>query len=410
MKIVCFGTAWQQDSPCHRLLQLLPECDDPLLIPDVPLSRLESLDPNETVAFVFHPYWIQVVNRFAPRYLVSYLEPCPEGCDRSLWEKCSTHLAARSTVVCTQSERIYLEQCFRRDSLILLSGEERKPFDVHQTKDSTLFLRDYEVAFRDAMNRMIHNLPMTDVVQRQWRWRTAYYRSLLERADMRATVCFLLSVYLYLLKQPEAREHLLQSFESALLAGDKDCLTTHYRFLSAIEAQAGELEKAVHVYGITALLPHEKQAYCFLLSLLEQGKYGLVQAEIFRLNEDYKSAAAILRTLASDDARRILCQVYLHLGQLEEALRLIEPADLVSLQDRRDYCILNGTVRSMIYGNRHAAIHWFLQAATYDYQAIAHILECKALDDGLAACAKEVRPDDPEIARQPVDGDAAGSE
>lgn len=386
MNYVCFG-AVSQDFPYDRLLKLLPDCENLLSIPDLSPSVLDSLDPHETVALVFHPYWIEVVNRFAPRSVVSFIEPCPQDSDPELWEKLWNLLGAKSALVCTSSERIYLEQCFRRDSVVLLTSEERKPFDVCQIKGETLFLRDFEMFFRDAMERVLHNRSVEDLARKQWHLRKNYYRSLMDKVNMQATVRFLLSVYQYLLGEKDARDSLLQSFEHSLLAGNQESLTTHYRFLSAIEAQAGDLERAVDTYGITALLPNEKQTYHSLLSLLQQEKQDFVRAELFRLNEDYKSAASILRTNSSNETRRMLIQVYLHMGQMDQAVRLIQTSDLVSLEDRKNYFLLEGTVRSM-YGDRHAAIHHFLKAAVYDYDAIAHVLELKALDDGLASLVK----------------------
>lgn len=390
MNYVCF-TAGKQDFPYDRLLQLLPDCDNLLSIPADSPSALDSLDPQETVALVFHPYWIQVVNRFAPRSVVSFMEPCPQDADPELWEKLWNLFGAKSALVCTPSEKIYLEQCFRRDSVILLTSEEQKPFDVCQIKGKTLFLRDYEMFFRDAMERVLHNRSIEDLTKKQWHLRKKYYQSLTDKVNMQATVLFLLSVYQYLLGEKDARDSLLQSFEHSLLAGNQDSLQTHYRFLSAIELQAGELERAVNTYGITALTANEKQTYRSLLSLLQQEKQDMAKAALFRLNEDYRSAVSILHTHlhthSSNEARRMLIQSHLHMGQMEQALRLIQTSDLVSLEDRKNYFLLEGTVRSM-NGDRHAAIHHFLKAAVYDYDAIAHVLELKALDDGLASLVK----------------------
>ena len=392
MNYVCF-TAGKQDFPSDRLLQLLPDCENLFSIPADSPSILDSMDPQETVALVFHPYWIQAVNRFAPRSVVSFIEPCPPDADRELWEKLWNLLAAKSALVCTSSERIYLEQCFRRDSAILLTSEEHKPFDVCQIKGKTWFLRDYEMFFRDAMERVLRNRSIEDLARKQWHLRKKYYQSLTDKVNMQATVLFLLSVYQYLLGEKAARDSLLQSFEYSLLAGNQDSLQTHYRFLSAIELQAGDLEQAVNTYGITALAANEKQTYRSLLTLLQQGKHELAKAELFRSNEDFRSAVSILHTHlpthtpSSDEARRKLIQSYLHMGQMEQALRLIQTSDLISLEDRKNFFLLKGTVCFM-NGDRHAAIHHFLKAAVYDYDAIAHVLELKALDDGLASLVK----------------------
>ncbi|GAX91605.1 hypothetical protein [Effusibacillus lacus] len=386
MNYVCFAAS-SQDFSQNRLSKLLPDCENVYSIPTLSPSVLDSLNPDETVAFVFHPYWIQVVNRFAPKSIVSFIEPCPEASDSGLWEKLWSYLAGQSALVCTQSERIYLEQCFRRDAVLLLTGEEQKPFDVHRANGETLFLRDFEMIFRAALERILQNLSVEDLVRKQWRLRMRYYQGLADQVGMHAAVRFLLSVYQYLLGKPDARDSLLQSFEQSLLEGNKECLTTHYRFLSAIETQSGDLERAVNTYGITALSPNERETYNFLLSLLQQGQQDLVQAELFRLNEDYKSAASVLSRISSDKARRILIQVYLHTGQMEKSLKLIQPADLVSVRDRRDYFLLQGTVRS-IHGDRHEAIHCFLKAASYDYDAIAHVLELQAMDEGLLSLVK----------------------
>lgn len=159
-------------------------------------------------------------------------------------------------------------------------------------------------------------------------------------------------------------------------------MTTHYRFLSAIEAKTGELERAVSTYGITATQPEETAIYQNLLDLLERGERELVRANLYLLNDDYKSATALLLKMPTELARRTLFQAYMRMGELERAVQLVVQTDLFSINDRHDYCLLAGTVEAM-KANRHEAIHYFLQAATYDYKAIAHILELRAVDERL---------------------------
>lgn len=394
MNYVCFGHTSRDVFPYDKLLRLLPDGGELLYIIDfhhaddsrnvgaVHSTLLDDLDANQTVAFVTHPYWVQEVIRFSPKYTVAIITPPPTQEGSILWEKCWSFLSARATIVCTESEKVYLEQCFRRNAVFLISGEDLSSYDLCKWKGETLFLRDYEVLFRDAIGRMIRDHSLEDLVERQWSIRRTYYQKLMEQVGVHETVHFLLAVYSYLLQEEDAPTYLLQSFEQSLLAGNKACLKTHYRFLSAMEAKAGNLPRAVTIYGNTALLPDEKKHYLSLLALLEQGEENLVKAEIFRLNEDYKSAVEVLIRSFSDRARRTLFQVYLQAGNMENALQTIKPSDLASASDFQNYTLLAGTVRAM-FGERHEAIHLFLKAATYDHEAIQYILELSNLDEAL---------------------------
>lgn len=347
-------------------------------------SVLARVDPEQTVALVSNPFWIRVINQFNPKFLVAIIPSHTDEEDTILWEKYWTHLAAKATMVCTDSERIYLEQCFQRDSVFFLHSDNHLTYDIQAVKGDPLLLRDYEVLFRDAIATMLNsnNQSLNDLVKSQWRLRIEHYHQLVGNIAARETAYFLLAVYHYLLGGSDARSYLLQSFEHTLLAGHANSLTTHYRFLSAIEAKAGELARAVSTYGITATQPEETAIYQNLLDLLERGERELVRANLYLLNDDYKSATALLLKMPTELARRTLFQAYMRMGELERAVQLVVQTDLFSINDRHDYCLLAGTVEAM-KANRHEAIHYFLQAATYDYKAIAHILELRAVDERL---------------------------
>jgi hypothetical protein len=395
MNYALFASGAVEDFPYRRLLSLLPEREEIYWVTHRPveqrqegqvriLSREElgMLDPGRTVAIVTHPLWIQVLARFAPHSCIAILTPCPEGESALLWEKYCTHLAALATMVCTPSEQIYLEQCFRRASVLLLTGEETVAYDLHETQHDILFLRDYEVVFRDAVRAMIEEQSLDSWVRCQWLSREKYYREMLTEVRSHDTIAFLLSVYQYLLNRKEARDSLLHAFEHAVLAGKADALQNHFRFLSAIEAKVGDVEHAVSLYGITALSDQEKRSYRSLLEFLVQGEHALVLAEIFRLNDDFLAAESILREQKSDQARRIWLQIALKTGNLDRALELLCESDLRSKRDRRDAHLLKGTFYLM-RGERFPAIQSFLKAATYDQEVLDYIVEIRELEEAI---------------------------
>ncbi len=380
---VCFGQPLWNEEHLRRLLCLLPD-GEIVFVNQRNDSVLARLDPEQTVALVNNPFWIRVINQFNPKFIVAIIPSHTDEEDTILWQKYWTHLAAKATMVCTDSERIYLEQCFRRDSVFFLHTDNQLTYDMHAVQGDALLLRDYEVIFRDAIATMLklNNQSLNDLVNSQWRLRIDHYHQLVCHIAARETAYFLSAAYHYLLGESDARSYLLQSFEHVLLAGHANSLTTHYRFLSAIEAKAGELERAVSTYGITATQPEETAVYQNLLDLLERGERDMVQANLYLLNDDYKSAIALLLMIPTELARRTLFQAYMRMGELARAVQLVAQTDLFSINDRHDYCLLAGTVEAM-KANRHEAIHYFLQAATYDYKEIAHILELRAVDERL---------------------------
>lgn len=399
MNYVCFGHPPWDPLVLNRLLSLLPADAERFWIVErsktdilrayedgkaIPLSALTALEPKQTVALVFHPFWIRVINQFNPKYLIAFISFQEPEEDRLLHRKYWAYLAAQATLVCTDSERVYLEQCFRRGAVFFLHSDSDLCYDIHSVKGDTLLLNDCEVLFRDAVASMFRQQSASDLVECQWRLRIAHYQKIAGNTATLGMDYFHLAVYHYLLDQTDtARNCLLKSMEHTSLAGKIDCLISPDRFLSAIEAKAGQLEQAVSNYGSTCLDPDEKANHLHLLDLLDQGERDELQANLYLLGEDYKSAASLFSQISTDSARRGLLQTYIRMNESQKALGLVASFAPRSTQDRRDHFLLKGIVEEM-KANRHQAIHSFLRAAAFDYEVITHILEMRSVDERVA--------------------------
>ncbi|MDQ6422468.1 hypothetical protein RB620_23845 [Paenibacillus sp. LHD-117] len=356
--------------------------DDELPEAVIPLSysELHTMELTDTIAVVSHPYWVPSLYEHQPDFVIALLPNQPEDEASGLWRKYREQLIAAAALVGTPSETQYLELQFRRDNVIFLNGEDRSAYDFIAYGSDILFLKDYEAWMKQAFGHMLRHESLQSVARQQWLARKTCYESLVRNTEGHETISFLISVYSYLLGDGDAKEHLLLAFEQAVLSGAGDCLHTHYRFLSAIEALYGDLDRAADLYGITATTPEAKRQYASVVSFLGQGKRDLAKAKLLELNDDYRLAAELLASNSSTEARTLLIQNHLQAGRLESAFQLLVPEELTTDSDLRDYYLLEGTVY-LSRNNRHLAIRSFLKAAAYDYDALAHILELKALDE-----------------------------
>jgi hypothetical protein len=346
---------------------------------------IHTLNLQEYTLVVSSPYWLSEVLSLQAGYVVALLECCPEDENKALWDKYSGLLGARADLVGTRSERIYLEQSLRRDNVVYLSGDQQESYGIVFRGDHLYFLTDYEVLWSKALEAMwgILSLVTTDWVTIQLRLRADYYISMCAKLPSQPVVHYLVASYLYLLSDPSANRYLAQSFELMVLYEYTDCLHSHYRFFSAIEAKAGNLETAVQQYTITAFTAEEKWEAERMQGWLDSRQYELVRAELFRVNEDEATAIRILDSLASPEAKVLLIQNYIRTYQWEKALELQR-----ELQGTVDG-VMEGTVH-LLHGRRHEAIRSFLDAAGQDNQAWPLLSEMADLEETVGRLRRRV--------------------
>ncbi|WP_162139926.1 hypothetical protein [Bacillus methanolicus] len=298
------------------------------------------------------------------------LDPVPDDEDENLWQKFSGLLAAQAQLIGSHCEEIYLEQCLCHENVMLLQNENK----------------EYETMWPEVLLALDRGESLVPWKRRQWESRVAYYKDLHEQIGDDEKVCYWLSLYLYFLERSIAKEYLSISFEQMILKNDRDCLSTHYRFFSAIEAKAGNLDLATRNYAITAIADEEKLNVKSLYDLLEQGRTDLVQAEIFKLNKDYQSAIRVLKSSSDPDASRFLLPNYLHTYRWEEALNLLENMELAVTEQY----FVDG-IRGILHrirGRRHEAIHLLLRASIHDWKVLSNIAE---IDQWEQAMEKVIR-------------------
>ncbi|OPH61214.1 hypothetical protein BC351_14820 [Paenibacillus ferrarius] len=327
----------------------------------LPLSELASLDSQKFTAIVASPYGIQHVLAIQPLRIIACIPPCSENEDITSWNKYTGLLTSYADMIITESERIYLELTLQRDSVFLL--------------------RDSEELVQGAIMSMFKEESLEQWVTKQWEDRKRFYLSLHEQQGLHETICYLLASYLYLLGDATAKLYLGFSFEQMIQKEYSQCLNTHFRFFSAIEAKAGDLEKAVRIYEITAITQEEKKSMENIRSWREQREWGLIQADIFRANDDYRSAIKVLEDMGSKNslqAATMRLQNYLHTFRWKDALALLDNYDL-SDENRITAEVIRGNIQ-LIHNKHHLAIRTFLRASIEDWNVLTNLNEIVALE------------------------------
>ncbi|MDN8591151.1 hypothetical protein Q0V21_20525 [Paenibacillus sp. 11B] len=349
----------------------------------------QLLQEPRTVAVVAHPYWLTASASLNPELCIVLLpEPVGEEAESPLWESCISRLVGIADLVGTTSETRYMKLVFQGVRAIWLNGEDTSPAGVMQKDDLEVPLRDYELLFLHALRQTLSGVQDT-VTQLQCSVRADFYRQLRSKAGAHETISFLLAAYEYMLEDSRAVASLKEAFSHAVLNGRNDCVSSHYRFLSAIHARTGEIENALQVYGISAGNEQERHHYEQLCRWLEAGENQLVQAELLRLNDDYGNALHILDELGGETARHWKFRIYQETGRVEDALDLVHTVDIQDNASRQDYRQLSGLTLAL-RGERHGAVRQFLEMALEDEDALAQIVEMELLDHAVQQLLGEV--------------------
>lgn len=398
MKYIVLSNSTWEEYEYKRLLELLPDREEirfagPITneqeidscVKGVTVAELHLLNAKEYTLLVSSPYWLPEVFKLQARYIVALLERVPEGENSVLWEKYSGLLGAKSDLVGTRSERIYLEQSLRRDAVVYLSGDEPKTYGVSTQNERLYFLTDYEVLWTQALESLWRDSPGLPYhwARLQWQLRAKYYMSMCEKLPHQPSVHYLAASYLYLLEDATANRYLKQSFELMIMHDYMDCLNSHFRFFSAIEAKNGNLDVAVRQYAITAITEEEKQDAARIQNWLDAEQYDLVRAGLFRVNEDDASAIRILNSLSSWEARDLLMQSYIRTFQWEKAQEIQRELE----GDVDD--IIEGTLH-LLHGRSHEAIRSFLNAAGGDNQAWPLLSEMADMEEAVGRLSRSV--------------------
>ncbi|OME00083.1 hypothetical protein BSK54_18300 [Paenibacillus odorifer] len=398
MKYLILSRGSWEEYEYKRLLDLLPEREEVCFagrmtleqqtnsqIKPVMIADIHTLKAREYTLLVSSPYWLPEVLSLQAGYIVALLERCPEEENKVLWDKYSGLLGAKADLVGTRSERIYLEQSLCRENVIYLDGDQQESYGVVCQRERIYFLTDYEVLWSKAIGSLWQEEPLLakDWFRIQLQLRADYYTSMCAKLPSQPVVHYLAASYLYLLGDSTANRYLAQSFELMVLYEYLDCLISHFRFFSAIEAKTGNLETAVRQFAITAFNAEEKQAVERMEGWLHSGQDELVRAELFHRNEDEAAAVRILSPLTSSEAKALLVQNYVRTFQWEKAIVLQHE------QEENVDEAMEGTIH-LLYGRRHEAIRSFLNAGGQDNQAWPLLSEMADLEEAVRRLRRRV--------------------
>ncbi|OXM85069.1 hypothetical protein [Paenibacillus rigui] len=378
MKYLVFNPTVRSEFPYPAFLDRLPQPEAVIQMEAAALPGLKDWNAEEYTAIVASPFWITTVLSFRPKKIICWMEPCPKGVAAGLWNKYYGLLAASSQLVVTPSERIYMEQCLQRDAVFWI---ETAPA---VTQEEQAHHMEQEQILDQALAAFSCGEPLELWVTKQWEARERYYTGLHAVLGPHETISYLLASYQYFLGRPEARDTLTVSFEQMLLQDFHDCLHSHVRFFSAMEARFGSLEKAVRQFEITAFSAEDRALTAKLYQWLQQGWPELVKAELYRVNEDYRSAIQLLERMPEEGQAPLLkLQNYIHVFRWEEALTFIDRS-LLPLGYPAAEPILRGTLH-LIHNRRRMAITDFLRESMKDWHALSHLDDMAAFEQASLA-------------------------
>lgn len=378
MKYLVFNRTISSGFPCPSFLERLPEPKEIIHVDSAVLASLGELNASEYTAIAASPYWIRTVLSFQPAAIFYWMEKCPDGEDTVLWDQYAGLFAAHSRLVLTDSEKMYLEQCLLRDAVFWVDS-----FPAAGPEDTQL-RRENEQLLEQMLAAQEQGEPLEPWTIKQWESRERYYTALSSKLGPHETVSYLAASYRYFLKRPEAREALTVSFEQMLLKEHHACLHSHVRFFSVLELQHGRLDKAIRLFEITAFTEEERRAAAGLHEWLQNGRTDWVRAELYRLNEDIRSAIHVLEPLSDLEARARLVPLYSRAHRWGEALALLDagaaPSGGMSAE------VLRGTLH-LIHNRRREAIQVFLRASIPDWNVLSHLNGMIALEQAAQAIA-----------------------
>ncbi|MBB6447368.1 hypothetical protein [Bacillus benzoevorans] len=378
MKFVVFSHSGWTSFSYQRYIELLPgrgskfffgkvsdEDEEMYGLQSLSFAEIDGLEKGEYTAIVSSPYLLPFVFQIQPKCIIALIDPVPNDEEAGLWQKFTGLLAAEADLIGCCNEEIYMEQCLRHENVMLLQDENK----------------ECETIWTEVILAMDQDQSLDSWKQRQWESRAAFYKDLHEQVGDHEEVCYSLASYLYFLNRSLAKEYLTISFEQMILKNKKECLSQYYRFFAAIEAKAGNLDRAVHNYAISAITEEEKLNVKSFHRLLEDGRKNLVQAGTFKLNQDYLSAIRVLMISNDPEARRYLLPNFLNTYRWEEALNLLEKMELpVTEQYFADG--IRGILQQ-IRGKRHEGIHSLLRASVYDWKVLSSIAEMDQWDQAM---------------------------
>ena len=378
MKYLVFNPTVNSGFPCPSFLERLPGPKEIIHVDAEVLASLSTLNAADYTVIAASPYWIQTVLAFQPAAIFYWMEKCPDGEDTTLWNQYAGLFAAHSRLVFTDSEQMYLEQCLLRDAVFWVDS-----FPAAGPEEMKLRLENEQL-----LERMLAAQEQGETLEpwtiRQWESRERYYTDLSSKLGPHETAGYLAASYRYFLKRPEALVALTVSFEQMLLKDHHACLHSHVRFFSALELQHGRLDKAVRLFDITAFTEEERRTAAKLYAWLHSGRTDWVRAELYRVNEDIRSAIHVLEPSSDPEARAGLLPLYSRAHRWREALALLDagtaPPDGMSAE------VLRGTLH-LIHNRRREAIQVLLRASIPDWSVLTHLNGMIALEQAAQAIA-----------------------
>ncbi|WP_152391663.1 hypothetical protein [Paenibacillus guangzhouensis] len=282
-----------------RLIGLLPEGSHWSHWQD---TNLKDQTPGEEteqkqVAIVTDPMLFQQVRRMKPDHIIAMLSPCPSGVQQEEWSLMRQLLCAYADMVCSASERIYLEECFRRDGVFYLHRSTMMSYGMGKDMNGeVIYLRDDELIWKQAVELMLDGGEYMPLMAQQWQCRQAWYEAMQRKSSPHELIHFMQASYAYLLHEDDAAKAWIQkACDVAGIRTATEQISPYYHFLAAIAARRGHVAEALHYYEAMAHLPQERGHYEQLAAFYAQGEMTLLRAQVLRLNEDHKYVTDLIR-------------------------------------------------------------------------------------------------------------------
>lgn len=340
----------------------------------ISIAQVAELPPEENVAIITLPFILTVAEVHRFKTVVALVTEAPPGVSLNLWNKYLKLLMASASLIVTSSESLYAELLFKYDPVLLISSP-------HQSIDIDLVERDQQ-KFLDGLELVMRRRPIDFVKRCQLAEQLTHYKLLSQSDDANELVWYLQSFYHYMLGEgEEAAACLQQSFAASVLSGKQDALNTRFRFLSAIHALNGEVDRALHTYGITCITDEERSHFDRLRKLNVPETKLLVLGELLIQIGDMRTASRFLARSNDNRASSLLRSIAIDIGDVKMALTVSVSSTATDRQSIIDHSI-NEKLQGMLHlqqADRRMAMRYFWRASA-DSQTFGQMFELEEID------------------------------
>ncbi|WP_077624190.1 tetratricopeptide repeat protein [Sediminibacillus massiliensis] len=332
----------------------------------------------KTISIIDHPYWVNSLSKIDRHLTIAWLKDFHEW--NHIGEFYLKGICSVADIILTASEEVYWQLALSHPFVLLCAPssqeEQLSKEDWGLYSESDYYLKEIIESSTKDQNQKETWL---DMINKQREERIQELEDQIAWDPHNEANFSLLAKYHYLNGQYGKAEHyFFQAFSRNVVLNKTDGMNKYYSGICLAQVRQGKTKEALNSYGILAQPDDLKQHYLQLLSLYNRGQYEWVQAEICRIHGDLQYARKLLDQIPSpeaDNSKYLICRNMMDYARSEEILS----KGGNDTEFCKEFWLVKGE-KEELFGNRPQAIHYYLQAAVYDENAINNILRMEEVD------------------------------